>query len=66
MANIWVNFCLQRMAASKNIGLCKSLKGVTFLSYPVQYGYKVEREQLFCVLTVTYSKLQCTAITIQK
>ena len=29
MVNNWVNFCLHKMAANRNI--CKSLKGVTFL-----------------------------------
>ena len=35
MANSWVNFRLQRMAANKNIS--KSLKGGTFLTDAVHF-----------------------------
>jgi len=47
MANNWVNFCLQMMATSGNI--CKSFKGVTFLTHLVGY---VRGSQRFGVKTL--------------
>jgi len=39
MVNNWINFCLQKMAASGNI--CKSLKGLLFLTHPVFFHFIV-------------------------
>lgn len=45
MPKNWVNICLWRMATSRNI--CKSFRGVTFLTHPVDCNYAVPNNNAF-------------------